>query len=254
MSQNLLLMTATITPPAGVPNLSRTDPAQRLEDYAQALVWYLDGAGTCFDRIVFAENSLSDVSRLREIAESRFPGKVEFVSFQGLDHPPHFDRAYGEFRLLDWAMSNSVAISQAPTDAVVWKVTGRYQVKNLPELVASSPSGFELYANFRNHPKRWVDTYLLAWTKEGYEALVRDVYHRLKTNVPGVPTGLSGEELFRSWLDQPLFRKRKIQKRFRRTPEIEGIRGADGRSYSSDDGWKIRFRKFALRFLPFLWI
>lgn len=254
MSQNLLLLTATITPPAGVPNLSRTDPVQRMKDYADGLRWYLEGAGEAFDRIVFAENSLSDVSELRAIAEALSPGKVEFVSFQGLDHPPAYDRAYGEFKLLDWAMSNSVAIREAPDDAVVWKVTGRYQVRNAVELVRSAPRGFELYANYRNHPKRWVDTYFLAWTKEGYEALVRDVYHRLKTNVPGVPLGLAGEELFRSWLDQPLFRRRRIVKRFRRTPEIEGVRGADGRQYTSDDGWKIRFRKLALRFAPFLWI
>ncbi len=38
----VLLITATISPPEGVPNLARTDPAQRLSDYEWALPAYLE--------------------------------------------------------------------------------------------------------------------------------------------------------------------------------------------------------------------
>lgn len=251
-------MTATITPPAGVPNLSRVDPAQREADYLEALRWYIQAAPGVFDRIVFAENSLSDVSRLESACESLAPGLVEFLVFDGLDYPPHFDRGYGEFRLLDHAMSHSPSIVAAaeadPEGTRIWKVTGRYRVRNVAEIVTGAPRRFEFYANFRNWPKRWVDTYFLGWTPEGYEALVRDVYHRLKTNVPGIPYGLSGEELFRSWLEQPLFRRRRIVKRFRSTPDLDGIRGADGRGYSAHEGWKIRLRSILRRVAPFVWI
>jgi hypothetical protein len=249
-------MTATIAPPPGVPNLSRTDPAERTRDYQRSLAWYLSLPREIFSRVVFVDNSCSDLSPLRELAAGAGAEDfVEFISFQGLDYPPHFDRAYGEFRLLDHAMSNSKSILSSDPDADrIWKVTGRYIVKNIGAIVDDARSDFELCANFRNWPKRWVDTYFLGWTRDGYEALVRDVYHRLKTNVPGIPQGISGEELFRSWLEQPLFRKRRIVKRFRRAPILEGIRGADGRGYSSDDGWKIRIRTFAGRYLPFIWI
>lgn len=253
MRPNILIMTATVVPPSGVPNLVRTDPSQRIADYAKALEWYACGT-RCFDRIVFAENSAADVPELRELAERLAPGRVEFASFQGLDHPPAYDRAYGEFKLLDWAMSHSTTVRDAPPETVIWKVTGRYLVRNVDEIVRSAPPGFELYGNCRNWPKRWIDTYLLAWTKDGYEAMVRDVYHRLKTNVPGIPLGISGEELFRSWLEQPLFRTRRIRKRILPTPLLEGIRGADGRSYLDQDGWKIRLRALASRLVPFLWI
>ncbi len=256
MASNVLLMTATVTPPAGVPNLSRTDPVERIGDYRMSLSWYLSLPRDLFSRIVFVDNSCSDLSALREAAERFDAGeRVEFLSFQGLDYPPHYDRAYGEFRLLDHAMSNSESVrSMGPGPGRVWKVTGRYIVKNIDAIVRSAPTDFELYANFRNWPRRWIDTYFLGWTPEGYEALVRDVYHRLKTNVPGIPLGICGEELFRSWLDQPLFRKRKIVKRFRSTPVLDGIRGADGRNYASDDGWKIRARAMTRKFLPFVWI
>lgn len=253
MRRNILLMTATIVPPAGVPNLSRTDPDQRIRDYAKALEWYL-GRDRLFDRVVFAENSLAEAPVLREIADRMAPGRVEFASFQGLDHPPEFDRAYGEFKLLDWAMSNSSAILDAKDEAIIWKVTGRYIVGNIEEIVRAAPARFDFYGNYRNWPKRWIDTYLLAWTREGYESLVRDVYHRLKTNVPGIPLGISGEELFRSWLDQPLFHHSRIVKRFSSTPDLRGIRGADGRDYGSDDGWKTRIRGVVRRLAPFIWI
>ena len=69
--RNIAMLTATITPPSGVPGLARTDPAVRLADYRSALDFYM----SCFDRgldsIVFADNSNSDVSSLHELVASR---------------------------------------------------------------------------------------------------------------------------------------------------------------------------------------
>jgi hypothetical protein len=39
--RNVLLLTATVTPPPGVPSLQRTNPAERLRDYEEALSFYL---------------------------------------------------------------------------------------------------------------------------------------------------------------------------------------------------------------------
>ena len=65
--RNVLLLTATVTPPAGVPSLQRTNPAQRLRDYEEALSFYLPLVGTTFDAIVFAENSASDITSLKQM-------------------------------------------------------------------------------------------------------------------------------------------------------------------------------------------
>ncbi len=56
-----LILTATITPPSGVPSLVRTDPALRLRDYLAAFEFYLKVPTAILPRIVFAENSGSDV-------------------------------------------------------------------------------------------------------------------------------------------------------------------------------------------------
>jgi len=58
---NILLMTATITPRSGVPNLARTDPQKRLQHYENSLKFYLPLLNQGVDSIVFAENSNSDV-------------------------------------------------------------------------------------------------------------------------------------------------------------------------------------------------
>lgn len=255
--KNLLLLTATITPKSGVPNLKRTHPEDRLNDYAQALTFYLSQVGQACDGIIFVENSNSDISKLKDLVDSQNKtNAVEFIVFDGLDYPTHYDRGYGEFRLLDYGMSRSQLVKQS-TDArtIIWKVTGRYIVQNLAEIIATQPHEFDLYCHCRNYPKYWVDTYFMAWTPEGYETCLRDVYHRLKTNVPGIPQGIAAEELLRSWLEQRFIRNNvHVIRRFRRTPDLSGIRGADNKGYATDNQWKYTFRRNISRLFPWIWI
>lgn len=256
-TKNILLLTATITPKSGVPNLKRTNPQDRLDDYAKALEFYLAQVGQTCDGIVFVENSNSDVSKLKQLAERQSKGdKVEFIVFEGLDYPVHYDRGYGEFRLLDYGMARSQLIKQFPNNrTVVWKVTGRYTIQNLADVLAAQPKQFDLYCNCRNFPKYWVDTYFMAWTPEGYETCLRDVYHRLKTNVPGIPQGIAAEELLRSWLEQRFVRDHAhVIRRFRKTPDLSGIRGADNKGYSTDNHWKYTFRHNISKLFPWVWI
>jgi len=246
-------MTATVTPKTGVPNLKRVDPAVRLQDYKAALNFYLSKIGQCVDAIVFAENSNSDISELKQLVEySGYSKHVEFVVFNGLDYPPHYDRGYGEFKLLDYAMEHSLLINTELEHTVVWKVTGRYVVKNLEQLINQQPSRFDIYCNFRNYPKHWVDTFLMAWTPAAYKKCIKGIYDSLKTNVPEVPTGTAAEELLRDWFDQQT--SIKFAHRFKVTPWVEGARGADNKGYSTDNKWKTQFRNVVNVVLPWLWI
>ncbi|WAL58386.1 hypothetical protein [Thermocoleostomius sinensis] len=249
-------MTATITPKSGVPNLKRIDPSTRMQDYKKALEFYLSIVNKGCDGIVFAENSNSDITELKSLVEEQgLTEQVEFIVFDGLDYPPHYDRGYGEFKLLDYAMENSKFIHNQTNRTVIWKVTGRYIISNLQHIFYSQPNQFDVYCNCRNYPKRWVDTYFMAWTPAAYETCFRDVYHRLKTNVPGIPQGIAAEELLRSWLDQKFLRQTiKFVYRFYMTPEVEGIRGADNKGYSTDEIWKLRIRKTLQRTMPWLWV
>ena len=107
-ANNTLLMTATIKPLVGIPELQRTDPLERMNDYMRALRFYCNVPETVIARIVFIENSESDLSPLHEVASSaKATHRVEFLSFNGLDYPPGYGRGYGEFKLVDYAMSHA---------------------------------------------------------------------------------------------------------------------------------------------------
>jgi hypothetical protein len=251
---NILLMTATITPPAGVPNLQRTSPTLRMEDYRQALIFYMSFIGSGISGIVFVDNSESDLTILKETARAAgHADDVEFLSFAGLDYPPSYDRGYGEFIIVDYAMATARMIKNLPPDSFVWKVTGRYIVRNLGKIIASSPSKVDIYCNFRNIPVRLVDMYLMRWNLAGYRRALHNVYQKLAVNVPGVAPGVVPEQLLREHLDQ-IAPKLNIKTRFRQTPELVGVRGGDNRGYSTDNRWKFVVRRTAQMVLPSVWI
>jgi len=249
--RNVLLLTATITPPSGVPLLARTDPALRRGDYEKALASYLPLLGNALDGIVFGENSGSDLSSLRLLAEgSRHPELVEFVSFEGLDHPPAFGRGYGEFKLIDHVVSHSRLLRQQGTATIVWKVTGRYVIRNLRHLIDRQPSSFALYCNLRNWPRRWADMYLLAWSEEGYRAVIGGMYHQLNEE----RLGCSPEVRFRD-LVEAAAPAVAVVPRFNVTPWVEGVRGMDNGAYSTGKNALKYYARSGLCRLGFqLWI
>lgn len=247
--KNVLLLTATITPPEGVPLLTRTDPAQRLQDYAEALRFYVSLVGTTFDAIVFAENSGSDISALRSIAAASGQSeRVEFLSFNGLDHPPSRGRGYGEFKLVDHVMQHAKSVAG---DCCVWKCTGRYTLVNIATLVRRRPA-VDLYCHCRDHPQRLCELSVMAFTRQGYEAAIAGVYDKLRNDaVPGVH---SNEEIaFRAVVDR-LPAAVKVQRRFNTTPLIQGVRGWNNAGYSGVWTPKIMLRRLAARLTPWIWI
>jgi hypothetical protein len=250
MPRNILLMTATITPLPGIPVRARTEPKVRLQDYQASLAFYSGLLDGCFDAIIFAENSNSDLSSL--IAAStkrRHFDKLEFISFYGLDYEPKHGRGYGEFRLVDHVMSTSKLLR---SDDVIWKVTGRYIVKNIERIVASRPPDSDLYCHLRNYPYRMSELYLMAWTRRGYEALIRGIYPKLSNDI--IPNKYTVEEtLFREAVEQS-FGAINIVPRFKIVPVVQGVQGWDNRQFSNPWSMKIAVKRLANIFIPSLWI
>ncbi len=247
---NILLMTATITPDNS-PELARTDPALRLEDYAQALDFYIGQLGAAggrgaIDGLVFAENSDSDVSSLRALAQARGAGdRVEFIANYGRHSFPGRDRSVGESALLDHAMATSRLIAQAGERAVVWKITGRYRVRNLAAMVRTAPARFDLYCDVRNRPIAWLDLRFMAWTPAGYDRLLRGIAERLGADPkePAMHAYVNG-------LHDPA-----VVPRYRTEPLVDGVRGWDNRHYAKGGALlKFWLRAASRRFAPALWI
>jgi hypothetical protein len=250
MPRNVLLMTATIAPLPGIPALARTDPKLRLQDYQEALAFYTRLLDSCFDAIVFAENSNSDVSLLVDaVAQSPHFNKIEFISFYGLDYPPSYGRGYGEFRLVDHAIENSKLLS---SQDVIWKVTGRYIIENIGSVVKSRPPAADLYCHMRNYPYHLCELYLLAWTRRGYEAVIKGNYPKMRNDIrPNTHT--VEETSFREVIDQSLG-SINVVPRFYVVPIVRGVRGWDNSQYSKKWSFKIIARRIAHILVPSLWI
>ena len=247
---NILLMTATITPDNS-PELARTDPALRLEDYAQALDFYIGQLGTAgrrgaIDAVVFAENSDSDVSSLRALAQARGAGdRVEFIANYGRHSFPGRDRSVGESALLDHAMVTSRLIAAAGAGAVVWKIPGRYRVRNLAATVRAAPARFDLYCDVRNRPIAWLDLRFMAWTPAGYDRLLRGIAERLGTDPkePAMHAYVTG------------LQDSAVVLRYRTEPLVDGVRGWDNRHYAKGGALlKFWLRAASRRLAPGLWI
>jgi hypothetical protein len=250
MPRNVLLMTATITPLPGIPALVRTDPKLRLHDYQASLAFYVDLLGSCFDAIVFAENSNSNIAPLVAACPTgRHSDKMEFISFYGLDYPPAYGRGYGDFQLVDYAMENSKLL--LPQD-VIWKVTGRYIIKNIQSVIKSRPSTADIYCHMRNYPYRLCELYLLAWTRRGYETVIKGIYPKLRNDI--IPNTHTIEEtLFRGLVDHS-FGSITIVPRFNVVPVVQGVRGWDNSLYSKSWSPKLAARRLAHILMPSLWI
>jgi hypothetical protein len=251
--KNILVMTATITPKSDAFLLARADPALRRGDYETALRHYLKplSAGI-FDMLIFAENSDSDLASLQTLVqETRLTDKVEFLSLYGLDYPPEYSRGYGEFLLLDRVMESALMRAQSP-DGIVWKVTGRYRVANIEQLVRKRPTLFDLYCNCRDYPERLTDQYLMAWRIGAYGRHLKGLYELFKES----ETSKYGEQVMRELIDQGRFSSMNLVPRFKHVAVVEGVRGWDNQEYSAGlkNRGKLLMRQVANRALPRLWI
>lgn len=247
---NTLVLTATITPPQGVTNLARLDPAMRLDDYCRAFDFYCRAlAEGTITGLIFAENSGSDISRLRDLADNHgVLQKTEFICFQGLDYPPEYGRGYGEFKLIDRVMKSSLLIKNLQPRENIWKITGRYVLRNMATIIATRPPRADFYCHCRDFPIPWIDLFVLCWNKQAYAEFLDAIYLHLQESSIRGPS----EQSFRKRIDAGHFRSTLV-KRFRTIPQLEGYRGVDGHQYEQM-GLKLKIRKLANIFTPWLWI
>lgn len=247
----VLLMTATITPPVNCPNLARVDPAVRINDYCNALKFYLDVPNKYIDRIIFAENSDSDLTPLKnELANNNLLKKeVEFISYSGGNaFPPEYGKGYGEMLLIDFALDNSKIISK---EDIIWKATGRLVLSNISKLIAGTAQGYNLYCDLHNEYKllsltRFFDPRFYSFTLEGY-----DLYFR-----PYTPS-LKSQHIEHFFYDKLINRIASdlIIPRFLYTPIINGYLGATNNDYwSPRKRIQRKFQQFIRLIAPGFWI
>jgi len=231
---NVLILTATITPPPNAPGLSRTDPAVRLKDYTEALTFYLDYVGPTFEYILFIENSNSDLTALTRLVESKhLSERVKFISYDGLTYPPAYGRCYGEMTLLDVAMSSDF-VGSLPPETCFWKLTGRYKLLNVKKMLrARRPASADLYLDLRsNGPRPWADLRVMSWTRKGYDRVLRGIGDLIREDQnewrPGEESAF--KEISQRVISAPDITSSTT---FATEPLIDGVRAFDQKNWSS---------------------
>lgn len=213
--KNILLLTSTIHPKPQ-PHLKLADPAERLEDYLTALSFQNELlVRRIIDKIVYVDNSGYDLAPLK----AHFPSpNIEWVSFYGLDYDPSYHRGYGEFRLIDHAFAHAATLRDMDSADRVWKLTGRYIVKNLERVIAMTPNTFDLYCNVK---QGWAEMGFMAWSTLGYETHIHQLWRHFATDK-------APELILAERLASIPGRQHRVFKTFFWPPFIVGRRGYDG--------------------------
>ncbi|MCX4188430.1 hypothetical protein [Methylophaga sp. OBS4] len=216
--RNIVLLTATIRPKVDQPKLALTNVDERLADYRKALRFYTEKLKSgIIDNIVFVDNSGYDLDDIKK----EYPGGVEFISFYDLDYPKGYHRGYGEFRLIDYAHDNSVTLARLGDADHVWKITGRYIIKNMERVIRFAPEHVDVYVNSRGN---WIDMEIMSWSAKGYSSYIRNAWQSFAGRMPP-------ELKLKEIIDNHLPDGVRVVDTFYYPPFVIGRRGTDVSSF-----------------------
>lgn len=244
----LLLMTGTIRPATGARELVRTNVEDRIADYRIALTHNVELLRQgVIKGLIFAENSGFGMEPFFDLVpDADIRGRVELISYDAKQSPTE-TRFMGEINLLQTALNRS-RLFDATSDGHIWKVTGRYIVRNLRSILGHSEGDYDMILHCRDYPMRYVDFGLVGFRCSAAAAIVDRIasVERLEQ---------LDERVVRSMIDDGQLEGFAIRPRLSHIPDFAGIRGSDNRSYQGVR-YRLRYmvRSIAHRLFPKVWI
>lgn len=122
----------------------------------------------------------------------------------------------------------SQSVQNLPDDAIFWKVTGRYKVINLQQMLKTIPRDTELYCDLRGGKSPWFDMRVMAWTKAGFERSLSGFYSEIREDLN---RGRPGEETAFNRII-PRIGSTRARLTLAREPLIDGVRAFDNKNWS----------------------
>ena len=144
-----LILTATINP-GNMPDLIRKDIIMRLDDYKKSFEFWLNNSN--IKKIIFIENSNSDLSFFHELAKKHKDKEIEILSNNlNSDFDKSLGKGYGQYLCLREVFKNSQLVKNVN---YFIDVTGRHCVINFDAILEDINSNkSDIYINLSNNLK-----------------------------------------------------------------------------------------------------
>ncbi len=135
-----LLLTWTIAPSNWIIKFNYKNslsPEKRLKEYENSIKYYIENS--FFQKIVFCENSYYDCdnwkTEMYKFAKNN-DKSLEILQFKwNVEKTLELSYSYGEWECIDYAFDNSKLLKESINR---WKITWRYIVKNINDIVLSA--------------------------------------------------------------------------------------------------------------------
>lgn len=137
----ILFLTACVNP-KGMAYTKLCNPEVRLQQYKEALDWYLVNTDM---KILMVENSGYDFSC--SYKEQIANGRLEFLVFDGNNYDRSKGKGYGEALIMDYGVRHSNMIKNANANDLIVKVTGRLLCLNILYLCKRYHQADTVYSN-----------------------------------------------------------------------------------------------------------
>jgi hypothetical protein len=196
-SSYLLVMTACVNPASQLDkrfNFQRIDPILRLQDYKEALQYWLNYSDPRITKILFIENSgyrLDEIQKFYQqyLKETDYPKEVEFISLNCNEIPTGVHYGYAELSMLDEGLSRSKLL---PSCQYIIKVTGRLIFPSLSKLLNLLPKSYDLCVDCRRNSlfvkskQEFIVTQLMIFSRQFYKANLENIKCKLSTETPHI--------------------------------------------------------------------
>lgn len=230
------VITGTIKPSSEIGHLILRNPEERLEQYKDSLIFFIESGA--FSDIIFCENSNYGSEPFEDVENRAKKNKValEILSFQGnTEKAAAHGKGYGEGEIMNYIFSSSKLIKEA---SYFVKITGRLRIDNVRDITMRMDTR-KTYFNIPNRTRRdFYDTRVYAMPVEQFRTKFRNQYDNVRDS----------EGVFLETVYTRVIREEKIKvTNFPRYPRIVGISGSMGMSYSYVE-WKCRIKDLLSRF------